>query len=101
MRKLLTLDAVPERPSGSVLLQIAVILRQLDLDPEELIWSATSATGKLKLSLRLDGNSEHWLEEIAERLGQSCGMRDIRCVVTDDHGASGDASPQEARPSAE
>jgi hypothetical protein len=76
-------------------------LRQLNLDPEELMWNATSVTGKLKLSLRLDPSSEHWLDDIAERLRQACGMRDIRCTVTDDHGACGDAGQHEARPSTE
>lgn len=84
MNRVLTFEATPGHPGGGLLLQLAVMLRQLNINPESLVWTATPPDGALKIRLVLSNEDRHWLRDIADHLKQSSGVRDVRCEVVEE-----------------
>ncbi|MBL9217554.1 MAG: hypothetical protein JNG82_03640 [Opitutaceae bacterium] len=98
MRKTLTFEAIPEKPSGGLLLQLAVMLRQLNINPESLVWTASPPDGALKIRLVLSEDDQRWLRDIAEHLKHSSGVRDVRCEVVEGSSPLVTSSPGEDQP---
>ena len=53
MRRVLVLEAIIEPPGGCVLLQIALTLRNQQLDPESLVWSCATRGNMATIRLTL------------------------------------------------
>ena len=84
MKKTLTFQALPERPSGGLLLQLAVTLRQLDINPDVLNWIVVPPDGTLKVRLVLSNDDRKWIPAIADNVRQMAGVRDVKVVAEED-----------------
>lgn len=78
MRKVLIFEALPEQPTGGLLLQLAVTLRQLNINPEALAWATTPPDGTLKVRLILSRDDKRWLPAIIDSIRQLPGVRDVK-----------------------
>lgn len=88
MRKFLIFEAAPERPTGGVLLQLSVALRQLNLNPERLVWESPM-DGALQFRLSLGTGEDHRLRALADHLRQVPGVNSVRCEIIAESPASG------------
>jgi hypothetical protein len=84
MRKMLIFEATPELPGGGLLLQLAVTLRQLNINPERLAWEVKGSDGMLKVRLVLRSEDKRWLPAIADQLRAIPGVREVRCLSLTD-----------------
>jgi hypothetical protein len=84
MRRVITFEATPELPGGGLLLQLAVTLRQLNLNPEGLVWQVAPSDGTLKVRLVLNAGDKHWLPAIADNLRSLPGVRDVKLPNDDE-----------------
>ena len=84
MKNVLSFEATPERPGGGLLLQLAVALRQLNINPEGLSWMASPPDGVLKVRLILSSEDKRWLPAVADHLREIPGVRDVRCFSATD-----------------
>lgn len=49
MRCSVTFEATAAKSSGALLLHVAILLRQMMINPEALSWSGTEGNGELKV----------------------------------------------------
>lgn len=77
MKKALTFEAKPEPPGGGLLLQLAVALRQLNINPESLDWAASPPDGVLKVRLVMRPEDTRWLPAVADHLREIPGVQKV------------------------
>lgn len=77
MKRVLIFEATPEQPGGGLLLQLAVALRQLNINPEALAWAATPPDGTLKVRLVLSVEDKRWLPAVADHLREIPGVKKV------------------------
>jgi hypothetical protein len=98
MKRVLTFEAIPELPGGGLLLQLAVALRQLNINPEGLVWMVLPPDGALKVRLVLSSEDRRWLPAVADHLREVPGVREVRCLSdTDPLPPADNAQPSEGQ----
>src|SRR4051812_1655357 len=99
MRNMLSFEATPEQPGGGLLLQLAVALRQLNINPESLIWTPSPLDGTLNVRLVLSTEDRRWLAAVAAHLRGVPGVREVQChSATDPLPPAESAGPGKGQP---
>jgi hypothetical protein len=68
MRRTLTFEAIVEPPGGTLLLQIATLLRDQQLDPESLTWSWAPRGNVVKVRLTLRASDARHMHSVSTQL---------------------------------
>jgi hypothetical protein len=83
MRRVLTFEAISEGPSGGALLQFAIALRQLNLNPEDLVWEPSGPNCALRVQLTVDVEDSRRLRRLTYFMRQIPDVRDVNYQVAD------------------
>lgn len=76
MKTAITFTAAPEHPSGSLLLHIAILLHQMRINPESLIWTAADGSGVWLWMIVV--REELRVRELVRALESTDGARNVR-----------------------
>lgn len=77
MERELTIDVEVEPDGGTLLLQLAIALRERRIRPESLVWSCVPKTQVVKLWLVLPPGQSGHLPDLADLLNTVPGVRKV------------------------
>lgn len=87
----LIIDADVSGTGGTLLLEVAMGLRENRLRPKSLVWSTIPDQDQVKLLVELEAGIDHRLPVLVERFR---GIPGVKKIVMNEHGVRPDPDPQ-------